>query len=556
MTKIMSQKFLNWAPLFLGALFIPLLKTQYLFDYFTVIKWFAVHTLALIALVHLFFLKEFPKPKLPSWVWLALSIAALIFVWHLIQGHTRLISMPVAERISLTVLCFYFFILFRQKKLDLKPLFYGTLISTSIVVIYGLYQIFSMTSAGQDFSSTFGNTNMTAQFLGFSLLIQVFSQPWEEKKHSKWNYLRMVILFLTVVYLTMLMCRSIFLGLALCTPFLFFKTAKTRAFLLCALAVAAFALGIFLRAKPAEQLQRTKQFELKNDTTNERFHIWKQSLSIVQDKPFGMGPAAYEFGSAPYAINTELPPREDLIYRSPHNEFLRFSVEDGILFLFLMVCVWGWLLFAAVKRPFTFESMFLLAFATLWITETIFQFPFENAYPTFLFSVMAGRALSINGESKKIPPYFVRAFSAALFAALLFVGGRMLYSKYHEATANGDAEKNLIACQAYPDNWRSCLAYSRIAMDAKKWKEAEETLRMILDRNPYNFSAIQMWSVLAFQTNHPNEGCVSLWIFDQIFSGRSSMHDKLMQYCKEPAAKLSEIGLPRLYPVPFPKLRL
>ena len=109
------MKFINWAPLFLGALLIPVLNTKYLFDHFTVIKWFAVYVLAMIAIVTIFTYKKISVPKFPNWVSLFLGGAALIFVWHMLQGHTRFIHSPTADRLSIVALCFYFFLVWGMR---------------------------------------------------------------------------------------------------------------------------------------------------------------------------------------------------------------------------------------------------------------------------------------------------------------------------------------------------------------------------------------------------------------------------------------------------------
>lgn len=542
---------LKKTPLILGLLALPLLKTELLFDYFTVIKWFAVYVLAMIAILTLFTYKKIVVPKFPILLSLCLGGAAIIFVCHMLQGHTRFISWSTADRLSIVALCFYFFLYFKQTKIDYKQILIPNLIATVVACIWGFYQIIIAKSVQDDFSSSFGNTNMTGQFLGFSILIQLFAVPWEKKK-TTFHYLRLLIFFLSATYLTMLMCRSVFLGLALCLPFLFLKNTKSKAIQLSALALVAVLFGVFLRAKPAETLQRTKQFSLVNETTNQRLNMAKQSLSMIMDRPLGIGPGGYEFGYIPYAIGTEMPPREDLVYRSPHNELLRFAVEDGLPFLILMIPVILWIFLPAVKRPWTDESIFFLVFCILWSTETIFQFPFENAYPSFLFTIMTGRALSMRPD-KKVSSGLVKPICAIALAALIFVSGRIMYSKYLEGTANGQAENFQVSCEAFPDHWRSCLNYANNEIVQHRFRNADAVLRDILEKSPYNFSAIQMWAILAFKTNHLMYGCEHLWIYDQIFAGTSSAHAKLNEVCKlDP--KNFQFSLDRIYPKPLPKL--
>ena len=548
-----NKQILNGAPMILGALFIPLLKTQYLWDNFTVIKWFAVYTLALLSLPLLLSYKKLSLPQLPKWAWFCFLIATLLFLGHIVANQTHWFSSFTADRLSLVVLTLYFFNYFRQNKNGFQWLWLPTLISTALVVIWGLIQVSQVRGFGDDFSSSFGNTNMTGQFLGFSILIQLFAIPWSEQKQSI-KILRLAVLFITVTYLTLLMCRSVSLGLAFCAPLLFLKNSRRQFFTLIGTAALAVALGIFLRAQPAESLQRTKQFELANDTTNQRLSMWKQSLKIVMDHPFGIGPGAYEFGAVPYAINTEMPPKEDLVYKSPHNEILRILVEDGVPFFLIMLPLWLLLILSVVKKPLTSEAVFYLAFAILWGSETFFQFPFENSYPSFLFTVMAGRALSFRGEQHSKHTVAIKSAAALALLCLFYLSYQIMTSKYLEATAFGNAEKNKEACETYPDNWRPCLEYAKFNIERRNWYEADRVLRMVLGHTPYNFPAIKIWGVLAARTGHIQESCEILWIYDQIFSGKSSVHDKLMPTCAEVITRLSHYNVKEIYPKPLPKL--
>lgn len=550
----LSLKYLKWAPLVVGAFFIPLLHTEMLYDHFSVIKWFAVNTLAVLCTIYLLTFKKFPSPYFPRWVVGALVFSIFIFVLHLVFQQTRIVNFPLADRLSLIVLIYYFFVFFKENKVDLKLLFYPTMAAATLVSLYGFYQITTMKNPTDDFSSTFGNTNMTAQFLGFAILITLFTEPWGEKKFSKIDGLRIFVFFISTVYLTLLMCRSVSLGLAICVPFLFLKFRLTRAALLCGIAAFAVATGVYLRAKPAESLQRTKQFELQNATTNQRWVMWNQSVRLLQDHPFGIGPASYEFGSIHYMINTDFPPQENLVFKSPHNEFLRFAVEDGIPFLVFMGMAWFWLLSTRIHRPWNSESIFYIVFAILWLTEMSFQFPFENAYPSFLISIMAGRALAQNKSSKDLNPWIVRFAGLMILFMLLFLASRMFYGKYLEGAAKGRIEINKAACEVYPDNWRPCITYASDSVDAKKWQAADEVLREVLERTPYNFAALKVWGVLALRTNNQMQGCAAVWVYDQIFSSKSTLHPVLDKYCAEEAKYLSSIGLYQLYPKPLPKL--
>ena len=545
---------LSRAPLFLGALIIPLLRTELIFDNFTYIKWFGVYVVALLATCGLLSHKNIPVPKLPVWCWCFLGFAVAIFAAHLFCAQTSVVSFSVVDRISLIALCFYFFTFFRQQNNGLQLLFMPTLLATVATIAWGSYQIF-VSGIGDDYSASFGNTNMAGQFLGFSIIIQSFISP--SGKKSKWfEGLRFAIFFLSISYMTILMCRSIFLGLIICYPLLFLKKPKRRVFILTAAILAAILFGLFVRSHRVQVFQRAKQFALYNPTSQQRLNLYKQSLRIIRDHPLGIGPGAYEFGSIPYAMNTDLPPREDQIFRSPHNEVLRFSVEDGIPYVLLMTAVIIFI-FASVILPtarISEDSIFFIAFGIIWLFETLFQFPFENAYPAFLFTVVAGSALSKNGESDCHFPLIAKALATAALIAISFLGSRIIYSKYLEANSGGNMAGYQRSCDAFADNWRACLTFAKGKIEQHDWQSADLLIRSVLNKTPYNFSAIRIWSVLAFRSKHFDEGCYAEWIYDQIFSEHSGLHGNLLSLCPEESEKLAKIGMSNLYPKPLPNL--
>lgn len=111
-----------------------------------------------------------------------------------------------------------------------------------------------------------------------------------------------------------------------------------------------------------------------------RWYLLDSAVSILRSHPTGVGIGNFPW--AELALPTSISRISQLMFKSPHNEFLRLACEEGLLtatgtygFLFW----WLWLAQKTIQSPF--RLLGYLSFLAFFVVETSFQFPFENPFP-------------------------------------------------------------------------------------------------------------------------------------------------------------------------------
>ena len=194
--------------------------------------------------------------------------------------------------------------------------------------------------------STFGNKNILAEFLGFSLVLFL---AFIDSNDLKLKYSLKVLSAALIVYLYFLECRSVFLALLVTCAFLLIRKRlkfRTLQEILCYAAVLFALLHLpkpgFITINNVSQIK--VEFPLLPSTiTNptcrsfslfERINFWKASWKMIQDHPWGVGSDRFDYAFLPYKMQF-MPLREQEIEKSPHNEYLRFLSEEGLWVCFL-----------------------------------------------------------------------------------------------------------------------------------------------------------------------------------------------------------------------------
>ena len=128
-----------------------------------------------------------------------------------------------------------------------------------------------------------------------------------------------------------------------------------------------------------------------------RLAVWSDTLRLVRDRPLGVGAGNFEQAFIPYALGGGTRPDEALVFRSPHNEYLRVLAEEGLVTSALLAALLLGLARALSRSP-TVASWRsppgrLLASALVFLAiEAFFQFPFEMAFPSLTAAVALGLA--------------------------------------------------------------------------------------------------------------------------------------------------------------------
>ena len=534
----------------LGFLLIPISCTSYLNDNYTPTKWAVVYALSLMALLCSLFNKS-AAFKLPKLGWGAPLLFSLGFFYLLgmVLHAPGPFENSILDTITLVSITFISFNLFSKNSGILLVLLRYNFFATLLVVAYsfcqmGGFELFESLRHNEFPVSFFGFQNMTAEFLGLSILMQIahvyFKQRLEggHKQIKKLILIAVPLLVLSFSLLLILKSRAAILSLGLgLVPLAFMGwPVKLKKFafagvVLLALGGLSYAVRLELRSAnsndPLDAIKRTN--------SSIRLIRWQNTLELIKDHPFGVGPGNFEFSYLSYRDRHGLDPEasETMIAKSPHNGYLQALSDSGILYTIILLLSIGWLAalnMSKSKGPFDISKALPLGILIFILVDAGVAFPMENAYPFFVMAVFLGQMISVF-EPVANSDRGAQALLGVLSLITLYLGPAFVFSKWIEANEPEDRTLNDIACGLFTSNWRTCLNLAQIDLKMHHPLEAEKTLQSVLKRSPNHFVALKLLSFASFEQKKPGLACVALSKYDFLFSNSSSMHKAYIDLC-------------------------
>ena len=445
---------------------------------------------------------------------------------------------PLLDRLSCAALALCFFWFFRREGLDTRRLLPPVAAATAVAVSVGMTTL----AARREAPAFFGNANLAAQFLGFALLVLAFAPAGLERGRLPLAF-RGLLGLASGVYLCFLGTRSVALGLAaaglahvVTRP----RTPRRAATLLSTGALAAVALAAVALPLPG------RDGRLKAVSGAARLSVWKATVRLVRDQPFGVGAANFADAFLPYQAQGTDPPRETELYQTPHNEYLRVVAEDGIPAAAMVAILVAQLLVRLRRRPSLDrreENLALLEPMVVFLgIECLFQFPLMVATGATMTALMAGLALAAVEPAKEpherpLPAALAWGASAwpvaitVTAAAILVALGRVVSSDYVSATGADSLEAQERACRLSPRNLPACVTAAWLRAGSGDTQGARSQLERVLGRAPHYPPALKLLGEVALQEGRAAEGCRILSRYDALFVGRSSVRELLRRHC-------------------------
>lgn len=174
-------------------------------------------------------------------------------------------------------------------------------------------------------------------------------------------------------------------------------------------------------------------YALKKDSADGRLLIWKTSVQVIKEHPFGVGlgnfAGSYGEKQAAYFASGKASGGEELVAGNPEyafNEYLQIAVESGIVSLALFLSIAGYTIYAGMrKRRYALPGAFiaLLLFALM-------SYPF-NVLPfavSFVFLVALCTAEDKHSSGKCSGKRLAVIGLTTVF--LMLLTGAALYSRY------------------------------------------------------------------------------------------------------------------------------
>lgn len=514
--KTVSLSFSKWslrrcfAWIFLLLIFtVPLAYSEWVYFPFVASKWIVFYWTAIFASVYLLFCPSVAGPKgallKTTLILLALKILSVTLAPHLYSLHSLFNALVIG------ILCLALLNMFREKDLSLAD-FYGPLVvSTSVLLGFAWVQYYFHRWIGraedpQFFSTLFGNINYSSQY--FVMLVPLFAYFVQTKRG--WQQAVSGFLLTNVIFFTFAgLSRSSVIGV--CLWFLYRLWTKiSRAELACVLIA-----GLMFAGHRSLETREHFYAQAKEGSFVKRSELYRGSLRMLWDYPFGIGGEAFEYGYVPYQLATQEAPTPEEMYITPHSEFLKWGIENGWGYLITTLFWFGFFLWALIRSDLKKDDRILLVSLLVAVAADItFQFPFDNPATLILFCVYFGYALSLlpNGTLR------LEKFRWLLWTpvTLVLIANASAYtiSKYNEGSHLNDLDEATLGCDLYPVNYRICFyGAARLAP-----RFALPYIIMELRQRPFNYSHLRLFAAtLDIGLKEKKDACELQSLYLQIF---------------------------------------
>jgi O-antigen ligase len=378
---------------FFILILIPLLAfgvSTHFQDNYTVVKWLILYIFTGLFSFSLILKKSFPLPKVGLF-------HAIVFLFFSILGITSLFShnssfffQKLLDYLTFIVLVYLLLSRLIKDNKFIEKLNWVNLFTCVLCTGVGYDQLFGnrpLITYAQNISSFFGNPNMAAQFISIGLISNIFLLNLKNKKKY---YLLVSLTFLTT-YLIVLNCRSTLLAIFICLLFLL----KDKMLKKC-IFVSLFLALVFAKTLPFKYVSSSKDtasivtslasnMPLRNGSIKERLEMWKGTLFLMKDNFFiGIGPGEFEFDFIPFQKRyTESQMTENVIFNTPHNDFLRIAAEYGVPFLVICMSIFLSMFKKNTKKDIDKNDYYIKILTLFFAVEGFFQFPLLNTYSFF-----------------------------------------------------------------------------------------------------------------------------------------------------------------------------
>jgi len=545
--------------LFLVYLFLDLPISIHQFIY---TKWFLNGLLATSGLIWLLREQNFFFPKLSKACWFFLSGLFLYKFIQIFTGHISPLSQTALDKVTFLILIGVAYNFYIKKAFQLQDVLVGIFVATFTFLVFILFDFLfvydSILASSIQLAGNFGNINIAAEFIGLSLILQIAAliQIQMDKKLTVGLY---ILSALSTAYLYFASSRSVFLALAISICFLFCirSVSKTKlmksvgviclAFTLCA-GISVFQKSVSTSAASPITLDLNKTV-----STHTRYQLILATLNLMRQHPLGVGAGEFEFAIMPYLHKMMPEYNEYVIPHAPHNEYLRFLVEEGVPYTLLLVCFVVLLLYDRRRYLVTLiqDLPILPAFFVYWAIQCAFQFPFTNGLSVLIICIFLSYALFVlYPASKHILrisfPFRVSVGFTSLFATFVAC---ISISEYLTLTQPLSPEKSRIAYTLNSRNWYAGINHSISMINNGNLSKARKLLRTELKKRPHNFVALRELAYIELAEQNAHEACRLLTQYDSYFDNNSSFRSMRLNSClgsiyPSQAADVSEGVLP------------
>ncbi|MBY0502191.1 MAG: O-antigen ligase family protein [Alphaproteobacteria bacterium] len=514
-------------------LFSPFITSNKYPDSFTTIKWNII--LLSTNIMFFFFLfktKSIAFPKIPH---ISVYVGALILCMVAINSYAHNVPLFSYENTRRFIFwgaaIFYFNLFCRENNESFLKIEKVIFLSSLVFVLLALAQYI----LNPEFPPylTFGNINLSSEFIGFSLAFQFcfLTRCWKQGETS-WFLNILAALSLTYIYFTN--CRSVMIGSVLIILFSFFidkRMLKEKIKILFSAII-----FIYLIRQLIYSLYPEVVFMSFSDKGSSfRWLLYTNTLVMIYNNPFGVGVGQFEFASLPYLGSLFPTLNEWLLFSTPHNEYLHYLSEDGVALSFLFfifglsfICL-SW---RDIKQIFIFHSEIFYFFIMLFI-QALFQFPLLEPLPYVMTALMIGYFFSILQRERV--SYKVKGISRVFLIGINFIATLIVIvsfsAKYISFNFPYNEQLNKFACSYGNRNWISCLNVSYSYLNKAEYDKAALYASKTLEWQPLNYQGMKLLGLSYLYSGQRAKACKLFGEYDALFQNQSSLHEQFMKEC-------------------------
>lgn len=514
-------------------LFFPFITSNKYPDSYTTIKWNI--TLLFTNIMFFFFLfktKSIAFPKIPLFsVYVGVIILCMVAI-NSYAHNVPLFSYENTRRFMFWGAAVFYFNLFCSGKDDSflkieKVIF----LSSLVFVLLALAQYIHNPELPPYLS--FGNINLSSEFIGFSLAFQFcfLSRCWKQSATS-WSLNILAALSLTYIYFTN--CRSVMIGSVLIILFSFFinKRMIKEKIKIIVLAL----IFIYLIRQFVYFLYPEIVFMSFSDKgASFRWLLYTNTLAMIYNNPLGVGVGQFEFASLPYLGSLFPTLNEWLLFSTPHDEYLHLLSEDGVILSFLFF-IFGlsfiYLSWKDIKYTFIHRSELFYFFIMLFV-QSLFQFPLLEPLPYTMTALMIGYFFSVLQKEKVA--YTVKGMSRVVLiginslATLIVIAS--FSAKYISFNFPYNEKLNKFSCSYGNRNWISCLNVSYSYLNKAEYDKAAFYASKTLEWQPLNYQGMKLLGLSYLYSGQRAKACELFGKYDSLFQNKSSLHERFMKEC-------------------------
>lgn len=379
---------------------------------------------------------------------------------------------------------------------------------------------------------TFGNINLAAEFVGFSLVFQLGAlvRLWDKEKNSSFLNITTALSF---SYIYFVQCRSIYIATAavIFAVFYFNKNIWKSFVKLLILAISFILIikGILYILHPQAVIFIEKVFSL-------RWLLYLNTLKMIMENPLGVGIGQFEFASIPYIGNLAPDIRETTLFLTPHDEFLHWLAEDGIilsLLFFILGSVLVPFFWKDIKRIFSSTPEFIY-FSLVLFVQSLFQFPLMAPLPYIMIAMMLGYFFS-SAQKAHLNYTLTRSLKYILLSAnfLAFLVFALYFSaRYIGFNFPSNEPLNKLACTYGCREWLPCLNVAFSQTLKGNYDTADTYALRVLEWQPLNYQAIRSLGFSSLYQGNVRKACKLFKQYDDLFENESSLHGIMLKECQ------------------------